>query len=146
MASVNKVILVGNLGKDPEVKSFDNGGKNASFSLATTYSYKGRDGNRVDKTEWHNIVIKTPSLVDVAEKFLSKGKQVYIEGRIESRQYDDKDGIKRTFYEIIADSLTMLGRKEDGDNSGGDRVYAAASEPQQSTSEATQNIDDDLPF
>ncbi|MFP4469210.1 MAG: single-stranded DNA-binding protein [Bacteroidales bacterium] len=110
MAGVNKVILIGNLGKDPEVITFENGVKKASFPMATTESYKNREGNRVEQTEWHNIVLWR-GLAEIAEKYLSKGNQVYIEGKIKTRSYE-VDGVKKYITEIFGDNMTMLGRKE----------------------------------
>ena len=111
MASVNKVILVGNLGKDPEIKKFDSGIKNASFSLATTEKFKNKAGEMVSNTEWHNIVV-WGTLSDVAEKYLKKGSQIYLEGKIKTSSWDDKSGAKRYKTEIYADSFTMLGVKD----------------------------------
>ena len=111
MASVNKVILVGNLGKDPEIKKFDSGIKNASFSLATTEKYKNKAGEQVNNTEWHNIVV-WGALSDVAEKYLKKGRQIYLEGKIKTSSWEDKSGSKRYKTEIYADSFTMLGVKD----------------------------------
>jgi len=116
-AGINKVILVGNLGRDPEVQRFDNGVKKASFSLATTEQYKGKDGEKASHTEWHNIVLWR-GLAEVAENYLKKGNTVYVEGRIRKREYEDKDGAKKFIYEIMGDVLQMLGggggRREDG--------------------------------
>ena len=114
-AGINKVILIGNLGRDPEVQRFDNGVKKATFSLATTEVYKGKDGEKNSHTEWHNIVLWR-GLADVAENYLKKGQTVYVEGRIRRREYEDKEGQKKFIYEIIADALQMLGggmRRED---------------------------------
>ena len=111
MASVNKVILIGNLGKDPEVKKFDSGIKNASFSLATTEKFKNKTGEMVSNTEWHNIVV-WGALSDVAEKYLKKGSQIYLEGKIKTSSWEDKSGAKRYKTEIYADSFTMLGVKD----------------------------------
>ena len=112
MAGVNKVILVGNLGKDPEVRYLEGGTAVANFSLATTESYKDKQGNRIEQTEWHNIVVWR-GLAEVAEKYLKKGSQVYVEGKLRNRSYDDKDGVKRYSTEIVADNMTMLGGKRD---------------------------------
>ncbi len=112
MAGVNKVILVGNLGKDPEVRYLEGGTAVANFSLATTESYKDKQGNRIEQTEWHNIVVWR-GLAEVAEKYLKKGSQVYVEGKLRTRSYDDKDGVKRYSTEIVADNMTMLGGKRD---------------------------------
>lgn len=105
---VNKAILLGNLGKDPEVRHLDNGRAVANFSIATSESYKNRSGEKVTNTEWHNIVLWTP-LAEIAEKYLKKGNQVYIEGRITTRSYDDKDGNKKYITEIVGRELTLLG-------------------------------------
>jgi len=115
---VNKVILIGNLGKDPEVQHFENGVKKAGFSLATTEAYKGKDGEKTTHTEWHNIVLWR-GLADVAERFLKKGNTVYIEGRIRRREYEDKEGQKKFIYEILGDAMQMLGgpRREEANGS-----------------------------
>jgi single-strand DNA-binding protein len=117
MAGVNKVILVGNLGKDPEVRYLEGGTAVANFSLATTEAYKDRTGRRVEQTEWHNIVVWR-GLAEIAEKYLKKGMQVYIEGKIRTRSWDDKDGNKRYTTEIVADNMTMLSRKDDSAEGG----------------------------
>ena len=110
MAGVNKVILIGNLGKDPEVKYLDNGVAVANFSLATTENYKNKEGERVSQTEWHNIVLWR-GLAEVAEKYLKKGSNIYIEGKIKNRKWEDKEGKTRYNTEILADNMTMLGGK-----------------------------------
>lgn len=114
MAGVNKVILVGNLGKDPEVRHLESGAVVANFPLATSDSYKDRKtGERITQTEWHNIVIWR-GLAEVAEKYLKKGSSVYVEGKLRTRSWDDKEGNKRYTTEIVADNMTMLGGKNDG--------------------------------
>jgi single-strand DNA-binding protein len=110
MAGVNKVILIGNLGKDPEVRYLDNGVAVANFSLATTENYKNKEGERVSQTEWHNIVLWR-GLAEVAEKWLKKGSSVYVEGKIRTRKWEDKDGNTRYSTEILGDNMTMLGAK-----------------------------------
>jgi single-strand DNA-binding protein len=150
--SVNKVILVGNVGKDPEIRHLDSGVSVASFPLATSETYTAKNGEKVTTTEWHNIVLWR-GLADVAEKYVTKGKQLYIEGRIRSRSYDDKDGIKRYTTEIYGDIMQMLGSKSD--NQSSDSNPSQYSENQNSTS-AQKNLnepdfeepdgDDDLPF
>ena len=105
---INKVILIGNLGKDPEIQKFDNGVKKAAFSLATTEVFKNKEGEKTSHTEWHNIVLWR-GLAEVAENYLKKGNTVYIEGRIRRRDWEDKEGQKRYTYEIMGDSMTMLG-------------------------------------
>jgi len=115
MAGVNKVILVGNLGKDPEVRYLDSGVAVANFSLATTESYKNKEGEKVNQTEWHSIVLWR-GLAEVAEKWLKKGSSVYIEGKIKTRKWEDKDGNNRYNTEILADNMTMLGGKPISDS------------------------------
>ena len=105
--SVNKVILVGNLGSDPEVKYFDNGGAVANFSIATTESYTNKNGERIETTEWHRIEL-WEGLAKVAEKYLKRGSQIYIEGKIKTERYE-KDGIEKSFIKIRANTMTMLG-------------------------------------
>lgn len=146
---VNKVILVGNLGRDPEVRHLENGTPVASFSLATSESYKDRTtGERKTVTEWHNVVLWR-GLAEVAEKYLHKGDQVYIEGKLRTRSWE-KDGVTRYTTEINGDSMTMLGSK--GQSGGGEPAQSASTpaEPQQSNESAVQaqNDDelDDLPF
>src|SRR5690606_31111811 len=119
MASLNKVMLIGNLGKDPEVRTIPSGAKVANFPIATSESYTGKDGQRVEKTEWHNIVMWR-GLAEVAEKYLKKGNQVFIEGKLQTRSWDDQNGQKRYMTEIVADNMTMLGgRRNDGGGFGG---------------------------
>ena len=132
MAGINKVILVGNLGKDPEVRHLDNGVAVANFSLATTENYKNKEGERVSQTEWHNIVLWR-GLAEVAEKYLKKGANIYIEGKIRTRKWEDKDGVTRYSTEILGDNMTMLGGKSSSENKT----------EQTSESEESQ---DDLPF
>jgi single-strand DNA-binding protein len=105
---INKVILVGHLGKDPITQDIGNGVKKATFSLATAEVLTTQDGKKTEHTEWHNIILWR-GLADVAEKYLRKGHQVYIEGRLRSRQYDDKDGNKRNITEVLCDNMVMLG-------------------------------------
>lgn len=109
--SINKVILVGNLGKDPELRYTPSGIAVATFSLATSERYKDKEGKQIEKVEWHNIVAWR-QLAEICGKYFHKGKQVYIEGRIQTRSYDDKDGNKRYITEIVADQMQMLGGRE----------------------------------
>jgi single-strand DNA-binding protein len=111
MGGLNKAMLIGNLGKDPEVKTLDNGAKIATFPLATTETYKDRDGNKQSRTEWHNLVLWR-GLADVAELYCRKGGQVYIEGRLSTRKWDDKDGHTRYTTEIIGDNMVLLSRSD----------------------------------
>lgn len=109
--SVNKVIILGNLGKDPEIRTLENGTKVANFSMATSESYKNKEGQRVTNTEWHNVVLWR-GLAEIAEKYLQKGSQVFIEGKIKTRTWDDKDGNKKYMTEIVGDNLVMLNKAE----------------------------------
>lgn len=133
MAGVNKVILVGNLGKDPEVRHLEGGVAVANFSLATSETYKDKSGQKNEQTEWHNVVAWR-GLAEVAEKYLKKGMTVYIEGKLRTRSWDDKEGSKRYTTEIVADNLVMLGKKEGGS--------AGTNEEQN----AFTKTGDDLPF
>jgi single-strand DNA-binding protein len=112
--SVNKILLIGNVGKDPEVRYYDNGGAVANFSLATTErGYTAANGTQVpDRTEWHNIVLWR-GLAEIAEKYIRKGSKIYIEGKIRTRSYDDQQGIKRYVTEVWGDTLELLDRKPD---------------------------------
>ncbi len=159
MAGVNKVILIGNLGRDPEVRHLESGASVASFSIATTESYKDRNtGERRDVTEWHNIVLWR-GLADIAEKYLRKGSTVYIEGKLRTRSWE-KDGVTRYTTEVIGDNMTMLGGNPGGqggsnrppmpteENYGASPAPAAQSQPSGgSTSPAIESdVSDDLPF
>lgn len=110
--SVNKVILVGRLGRDPEVRYMPNGEAVANFGVATSETWKDRNGERQERTEWHNVTLYR-KLAEIAGQYLKKGSQVYIEGRIQSRKYTGKDGIERTAYDIIANEMKMLGGRQD---------------------------------
>lgn len=137
---INKVILIGNVGKDPEVRHLDSGVAVASFPLATSETYRNRDNQKVTNTEWHNVVVWR-GLADVAEKYVKKGNPLYIEGKIRTRSWDDKDGNKRYTTEIVADNMQMLGTKQSNEES--------ASAPENIKTEDIENIpaeDDDLPF
>lgn len=117
MAGVNKVILVGNLGKDPEVRHLEGGAAVANFTLATTEVYKDKTGTRQEQTEWHNIVVWR-GLAEVAEKYLKKGMTIYVEGKLRTRSWDDKEGNKRYTTEIVGDTFTILSKKENSNTSG----------------------------
>ena len=139
MAGVNKVILVGNLGKDPEVRYLDSGVAVANFSLATTENYKNKQGEKVSQTEWHNIVIWR-GLAEVAEKWLKKGSSVYIEGKIRTNKWEDKEGNTRYNTEILADNMTMLGNRINADVSDKNDIKTA------SEIKSVNDENDDLPF
>jgi len=116
MAGVNKVILVGNLGKDPEVRHLEGGASVANFTLATSETYKDKNGIKNEQTEWHNIVVWR-GLADIAEKYLKKGITIYIEGKLRTRSWDDKEGHKQSTTEIVGDTFTILSKKENTNSS-----------------------------
>lgn len=120
--SVNKVILVGNVGKDPETRYLDEGTAISKFPMATSETYKNKAGERVSNTEWHNVVLWR-GLAQVAEKYVKKGTQIYIEGRIKTRSYDDQDGNKKYITEIVGDQMQMLSRKPDESGEQGGQSF-----------------------
>jgi single-strand DNA-binding protein len=122
--SVNKVILIGNVGKDPEVRYLDNNLPICKMSLATSEVYKNKAGEKVTTTEWHNVILWR-GLAEVAEKYVKKGSQVYIEGRLRTRSYDDKDKVKRYTTEIVADVMQLLGRRTDESGAHGPATNSA---------------------
>jgi len=145
MAGINKVILVGNLGKDLEVMTYDNGVKRGTFTMATTESYKDKEGNWQDQTEWHNIVVWRW----LAEKDLIKGDKIYLEGRLRSRKYDDKDGVTKYITEIQADKILKLSSAGNYDGP----PPSTPTNPPENKEKATDTItetkpeaEDDLPF
>jgi len=144
--SLNKVMLIGNLGNDPEVRSTQDGRSLCTFSIATTESWKDKNsGERRDKTEWHRIVIFNEGLVRIAEQYLKKGSKVFLEGQLQTRKWEDKDGIEKYTTEVVLQNfngnLTMLGGRND--NSSGD--FANDSISNESTS-ISSDMDDDIPF
>ncbi len=147
MAGINKVILLGNLGKDPEIRSLENGASVAKFPLATSETYKNRNGERVETTEWHNVVMWR-GLAEIAEKYLKKGSRVYIEGKIRTRSYDDKDGNKKYITEIEADNMLMLDGRGDRPDGGNIPSYESSVSATSSNSAPLPNSSepDDLPF
>ncbi|MCU0420504.1 MAG: single-stranded DNA-binding protein [Cyclobacteriaceae bacterium] len=145
MSGVNKVILVGRLGKDPEVRNLENGATVANFSIATTETYKDKTtGERKENTEWHNIVLWR-GLADIAAKYLHKGDLIYVEGKLRTRSWE-KEGVTRYTTEVVGDNMTMLSTKQSGGGSTQERTaaptYAAATDDFKSAGNAT----DDLPF
>ena len=169
--SLNKAMLIGNVGQDPEVRSTQNGGRVATFSLATTRTWNGPSGDRQEKTEWHRCVVwntntKGQGLADVVEKYVKKGDKLYVEGRIEYRQWQDKDNVTRYTTEVNVREMLMLGGgrggDSDGESGGGSRNRASAARGTAtgagsatgtgSAGEfddfpgALQDEDDDLPF
>ena len=161
MAGVNKVILVGNLGDDPEVRSLNNGGEVVNMRVATSENWKDRDGNRQERTEWHRVVIFNENLGRVAKSYLKKGSKVYLEGQIQTRKWQDQSGQDRYSTEVVLQrfrgELVLLDRREGGGGSYGGDDYgdaaggdfggargapggAARSRP------STRDLDDDVPF
>lgn len=149
--SVNKVILLGNVGKDPEVRYVDNNVAVANFTLATTErGYTTRDGKTIpDRTEWHNIVVWR-GLAETAEKYVKKGMQLYIEGKIQTRSWTDKDGNKRYTVDILGDIMQMLGRKNDSNPAEASapekKVVSSKKAEEEPFANAPQQDGDDLPF
>lgn len=152
--SVNKAILVGNLGKDPELRYTPAGTAVCTFSLATTDRFKNKQGEQQERTEWHNIVVWA-GLAEICGKYLTKGKQIYLEGRIQNRSYDDRDGNKRYITEIVANEMQMLGRAGDqgggggagsGSSAGSGRSTSRDQDSGGGPAEPSFNPDDDIPF
>jgi single-strand DNA-binding protein len=153
MSSVNKVILIGNLGKDPEIRHTQAGDPIANFSIATTESWRDKaSGERKDRTEWHNVVIFNDSLAKIAEQYLKKGSKVYLEGQLQSREYTDKDNVKRKVTEIVLQrfrgALTLLDKREAGESIG-ESDHSRSKDTGQSYANAKNGDavhDDDIPF
>jgi single-strand DNA-binding protein len=143
--SVNKAILIGNVGKDPEVKHLEDGTAVAKFTLATSTTFKNKSGENTKSTEWHNIVAWR-GLAEVCEKWIRKGNQIYVEGKIVNRMWD-KDGTKKYFTEIVADNIRMLGGKKEGEapQAAGSDDYQAIVE-QAVDDNSNEPMGDDLPF
>jgi len=151
MASVNKVILIGNLGKDPEIRYMPNGDASANFSIATSYTWKDKTtGEKQEKTDWHRVVM-FGKLAEIAGEYLKKGSSVYVEGRIQTRKWANKEGQDQYTTEIVADKMQMLG----GRSSGGGNSFEVVDKPAESSSSAKaavksggdfDNFEDDIPF
>ncbi|MFZ4858506.1 MAG: single-stranded DNA-binding protein [Desulfuromonadaceae bacterium] len=141
MASLNKVMLIGNLGKDPEVRFTASGQAVASFSLATSEKFKGKNGEWEERTEWHNITL-WGKLAEIAGEYLSKGKTIFVEGRLQTRKWQDKSGNDRYTTDIVGDKMQMLSPK--GEKSGGDN--SSAPKNNSSNYEEPPIMDDDIPF
>lgn len=142
---LNKVILIGRLGRDPETRYMPNGEAVCNFSVATSESWKDSNGQKQERSEWHNVTMYR-KLAEIAGEYLTKGSQVYLEGKIQSRKYQGKDGIERTAYDIIANEMKMLG----GGNSEQQAQSAQAETPtptrRQAPAAPVEDIDDDVPF
>jgi single-strand DNA-binding protein len=165
MASVNKVIIVGNLGRDPEVRYNPNGGAWCTVSIATSRNWKDKtSGEKVEETEWHRVVFND-RLAEIAGEYLKKGRSVYVEGRLKTRKWTDKDGAEKFTTEIIAQEMQMLGSREGMGGGGEDSSYgggggggggyerpapaarpAGAAKPAAKSSTGFDNMDDDIPF
>ncbi len=136
---VNKVILVGNTGQDPDVRHLEGGVAVANFNLATSETYKNKNGEKVTQTEWHRVVLWR-GLAEIAEKFVKKGQLLYIEGRLRTRSWEDKEGVKRYTTEVFADVMRMLGKK-------GEEGYSQeSSSEKQEEPDLSREQEDDLPF
>lgn len=153
MASINKVILVGNLGADPELRHTPDGAAIASISIATASKYKNKAGEMVEETEWHRVTF-FGRLAEIAGEYLKKGRSVYVEGRLKTRKYTDKDGVEKYATGIIANEMQMLGGREGmGGQSGDESLKAAAAAPKPAARPASAkpsakfaDMDDDIPF
>lgn len=140
---LNKVMLIGNLGRDPEVRYFDSGVAKAQFPLATSETYKDKNGEKVTQTEWHNVVMWR-NLAEIVEKYLKKGDRVYIEGKIRTRSYEDKDGVKKYITEIVADNMNMLSSKTASNDNPQKNEESTGSLNETTNNETEEG--DDLPF
>jgi single-strand DNA-binding protein len=148
MSSLNKILLIGNLGKDPEVRYTTDGSPVATFSLATSENWTDKSGGRQEHTEWHTIVAWN-KLADLAKRYLSKGRQVYIEGRIRSRDWTDKDGNKRRTTEVIASQMVLLGSRPQNAEAGMPPMDTASRAPAEQSDQGFGDIginDSDIPF
>jgi single-strand DNA-binding protein len=160
MASVNKVIIVGNLGRDPETRTFPDGGTICNVTIATSRQWKDKtSGERQEETEWHRVVFRD-RLAEIAGEYLRKGRPVYVEGRLKTRKYQDKDGVEKYATEIVATDMQLLGSREgmgEGDTGGGGGGGASRSAPAQraaapqkpaasKSSSGFDDMDDDIPF
>jgi single-strand DNA-binding protein len=160
MAGVNKVILVGNLGDDPEVRSLNNGGEVVNMRVATSENWKDRDGNRQERTEWHRVVIFNENLGRVAKSYLRKGSKVYLEGQLQTRKWTDQSGQDRYSTEVVLQrfrgELVLLDRRDSGgagddfgNSFGGSSDFGdsqRASQPRQTVPAFDSDLDDDVPF
>ena len=156
--TLNKVMLIGNLGKDPEIMHFENGGSLVKFPIATSETYTNRDGQRISNTEWHNIIINAKGLVEVAHKYLKKGHKVYLEGRIKTRKWQDQSGNDRYSTEIQVNQMTMLTSRAESQSTANDAqgsynstesTHSISSPPPPTNAESQGNNEqetDDLPF
>lgn len=148
MRGLNKVTLIGRLGRDPEIKYFESGAAKANFPLATSETYTNKEGQRIENTEWHNVIFWR-QLAEIAEKYLKKGALVYIEGKLKTRSWDDQDGNKKYITEIEGNNLIMLDRAPDSSNNSASTQKAQPSETSQAkpaSNTVEKSFEDDLPF
>jgi single-strand DNA-binding protein len=145
VGSVNKVILVGNLGKDPDVRSAQSGTSVVNFTLATNESWNNKEGQREERTEWHRVVV-FGKLADICGKYLQKGKQVYIEGRLQTRSWDDREGNKRYTTEVVASNMVMLGGRGAGGGASDGMAPPLDDSSYQRGAPSSGTKDDDIPF
>jgi len=159
MASVNKVILIGNLGRDPETRYTTGGDAVTNLNIATSEQWKDKSGEKQERTEWHRVVLFGRQ-AEIAGEYLKKGRSVYIEGRLQTRKYTDKDGVEKYSTEIVGDRMQLLGGREGGGASGGEVEFAGAtseggggrressgsSVPKGGAKKNTEDFDDDIPF
>jgi single-strand DNA-binding protein len=152
MSSLNKVMLIGRLGKDPEIRYTPDGSQVANFSLATGEIWTDKGGTRQERTEWH-LIVAWGKLADLAKRYLSKGRQVYIEGRIRTREWDDKDGNKRRTTEIMANNMVLLGSRSEGMEAGSGAPATQRNQPSNDSFASpapgiadAEITDDDIPF
>lgn len=145
MPSVNKVILLGNVGRDPETRYLASGDAITNLSLATTESWKDKSGEKQEKTEWHRVSF-FGKLAEIAGKYLVKGSQIYIEGRLQTRKWTDKEGQDRYTTEIVADRMQMIGGKPEGDDRPAGRQQAPAKAAPRKSGTSFDDLDDDVPY
>mgnify|MGYP001119172734 FL=1 len=153
VGSINKVILVGNLGADPRVNTTQNGSKVVTLSVATSDTWKDKlSGDRKERTEWHRVVIFNPQLADIAERYLRKGSKVYLEGQLQTRKWEDNNGQERYTTEVVlqnfSGNLVLLDSRGDGAPAGGNEVFSGGGSGWDSTPSAapSADLDDDIPF
>lgn len=149
--SINKVILVGNLGADPRVSNTQSGTKIVNLNVATSESWKDKlSGERKDRTEWHRVVIYNPQLAETAERYLRKGSKVYLEGQLQTRKWEDANGQERYTTEVVLQNfsgvMVMLDSRGESAPAGGNEVFSSSSSGWDSSAQASSTIDDDIPF
>lgn len=142
MSGVNKAIIIGNVGRDPEVRYTTSGNAVANFSVATTERWKDHDGEQQERTEWHNVVF-FGKVAEIAGEYVKKGRLVYVEGKLQTDKYTDKEGVERYTTKIVGLNLQLLGKREDGERGEDDRPARSTS---RKPADAKDDFDDDIPF